>query len=236
MREVEVEAIFAAAFRRLKPRTELPAIGVQFRPFANLNSTIRLRDGCLVVRLSDLLQGSPPSVIEALAAILLAKLYRKPVPPRAQLRFRQFANRRDVSRQLHLVRQERGRKQIEGPVGQHYHLDQLFQELNRQFFGGMLAMPLLTWSRTRSTVKLGHFDPSHNVIVISRYFDSPRVPRFLLEYLMFHEMLHLKHPIRVAAGNGRRCIHSELFQQDERRFPRYEEARKALNRLGTLDA
>ena len=54
-------------------------------------------------------------------------------------------------------------------------------------------------------------------------------PRYAIEYLLYHEMLHLKHPVRVRAG--RRCVHSREFQAEERLFPELEAARAYLKRL-----
>src|SRR5690349_16751737 len=111
------EEIYARVFRELKPRTPLPRIQVDFCPFANADSFIRLEQGRVHVRISDLLAGAPAPVTEALAHILLRKLYRKPVPPLYSHRYRLYLNRRDVRRQAHLIRQLRGRKFISGPQG-----------------------------------------------------------------------------------------------------------------------
>src|SRR5437764_131960 len=73
------EEIYARVFRELKPRTPMPALRVEFCSFANADSFIRLENGKLHMRISDLLQGAPAPVMEALAHILLGKLYRKPV-------------------------------------------------------------------------------------------------------------------------------------------------------------
>src|SRR5689334_24882720 len=120
--------------------------------------------------MSDLLEGAPAPVIEALAYILLGKLYRKEVARVYAHRYRLYLNRRDVRRQAHLVRQIRGRKFVSGPKGEHFDLEIVFERLNGQFFGGMLGRPLLGWSRGASRSLLGHFDPSHNAIIISRIF------------------------------------------------------------------
>ena len=184
--------IYARVFRELKPRTVLPELSVEFCKFANADSTIRLENGRLHVRMSDLLEGAPAPVMEALAYILLGKLYRKETPRIYAHRYKLYLNRRDVRRQAHLIRQIRGRKFISGPVGDHHHLEEIFERLNREYFGGMLGQPQLGWSRGASRSMLGHFDPSHNAIIISRIFDRPQVPALGLEYVMFHEMLHLR--------------------------------------------
>jgi len=223
------EEIYARVFRALRPRTALPELRVEFCRFANADSFIRLEDGRLHVRISDLLAGAPAPVLEALAYILLGKLFRKAVPRAYAHRYRLYLNRRDVRRQMHLVRQIRGRKFLSGPQGAHRNLEEIFERLNRQFFDGLLGRPNLGWSRGASRSMLGHFDPSHNAIVISRIFDRPGVPELALEYVVFHEMLHLRHP--VDHRGARRRVHTREFREAEKKFPRLREAKEILKRL-----
>src|SRR6476659_1141656 len=187
------EEIYARVFRELKPRTAQPEMRVEFCSFANADSFIRLKDGRLEIRISDLLAGAPAPVLEALAHILLGKLYRKPIARIYSHRYRLYLNRRDVRRQAHLVKQIRGQKFISGPKGEYFDLEAIFERLNAQFFDGLLGQPQLGWSRGSSRSMLGHFDPSHNAIIISRILDQTGLA-VALEYVMFHEMLHLQHP------------------------------------------
>ena len=69
----------------------MPEATIQFFPFTNLNNTIRLREGRLLVRLSDLLEGAPQTVLHAILHILIAKLYRKEIDPHHAVCFRRFA-------------------------------------------------------------------------------------------------------------------------------------------------
>ena len=221
--------IYARVFRELRPRTPVPMLQVEFCKFANADNFIRLENGRLHVRMSDLLEGAPAPVLEALAFILLGKLYRRPVPRIYTHRYKLYLNRRDVRRQAHLVRQIRGRKFVSGPQGEYHNLDAVFEELNLQFFDGMLGRPQLGWSRTPSRSMLGHFDPSHNAIIISRIFDGAAVPRLALEYVMFHEMLHLRFPVDHAGA--RRRVHTKEFRAAEKEFPRLKEAKELLKKL-----
>ena len=221
--------IYARVFRELKPRTPPPEMTVEFCRFANADSFIRLEAGRLEVRMSDLLEGAPAPVMEALAHILLGKLYRKPVPRRYSHRYRLYLNRRDMRRQAQLVRQIRGRKFISGPQGDHYNLEEIFDRLNALFFDGLMGRPQLGWSRQRSRSMLGHFDPSHNAIVMSRVLDQPHIPSLAPEYVMFHEMLHLRYP--VDHSGTRRRVHTREFREAEKKFGRLKEAREILKRL-----
>src|SRR5689334_18667885 len=179
--------------------------------------------------MSDLLEGAPAPVIEALAYILLGKLYRKEVARVYAHRYRLYLNRRDVRRQAHLVRQARGRKFISGPQGENRNLEEIFERLNERHFDGLMGRPQLGWSRTPSRSMLGHFDPSHNAIIVSRIFDRPQTPLVALEYVMFHEMLHLRYP--VEHNGARRRVHTREFRAAEKEFPQLKEAKEILKRL-----
>lgn len=207
----------------------MPPISIRFRRFVSLNTTIRLRDSHIYVSLSDLLEGAPESVIRAIAHILLAKLYKKPIDAAHNTRYKRFASSAAVTRQTELIRSARGSKRYFGPQGRYYNLEEVFDSLNERFFGGLLGRPELTWSGHMARRSLGHYDAAHNTIVVSRVFDRPSSPRYAIEYLLYHEMLHLKHPVKM---NGlRRCVHSREFKAEEKQFPQLEEALAFLKRL-----
>lgn len=223
------EEICRRVFLELKPRTAVPDIHVEFCEFANANSFIRLENGRIHVRICDVLREAPAPVIEALAGILIAKLYRKPVPRAYNHRYRLYLNRRDIRQELQRIRRERGRKHINDAVGRFYNLYELFDDLNARFFGGMMARPELGWSRRPSRTTLGHYDPSHHAIVLSCIMDAAEVPKLAVEYVMFHEMLHLRYP--VEHKGVKRRVHTREFRQAEKEFPGLLEAKRYLRQL-----
>ena len=123
----------------------------------------------------------------------------------------------------------RGRKLLRPARGRYYDLDAIFEELNFRFFHGLMARPRMSWSQTKTRRILGHYDPAHNAIVVSRIFDHPRVPLYAVEYIVYHEMLHLRHPVKLRGS--RRCVHPVEFQAEEKLFPQLQEARGFLKQL-----
>ena len=216
-------------YRELRPRAPIPEFDLQFYPFANINNTVRLADGRMKLRLSDLLEGAPESVLKAIVHILMAKIYRKPIDAMHTQRYRRYIASRDMMEKAQQVRQLRGRKRLEPPRGRFYDLDELFDSLNVRFFHGLLGRPRMSWSVDRARHLLGHYDPAHNAIIISKVFDQPHVPRLAMEYIVYHEMLHLRHPVTMRGG--RRCVHSKEFREEEKAFPQMEEARNFLKTL-----
>ncbi|HWA92964.1 MAG TPA: SprT-like domain-containing protein [Terracidiphilus sp.] len=226
---IDLIPIFEQEYRALRPRAPMPPFVVRFRRFTSLNTTIRLREGSIRVSLSDLLEAAPESVLRAIAHILLAKLYRKSIDPMHNVRYKRFTTSAAVVNAMERMRNLRGAKRYFGPEGRYYHLEEVFDSLNMRFFGGMLGRPELTWSEGMAKRSLGHYDAAHNTIVVSRVFDRPSSPRYAIEYLLYHEMLHLKHPVKMRGL--RRCVHGPEFKAEEKLFPQLPEALAFIKRL-----
>jgi SprT-like family len=233
-RGAALEETFARVFRRLAIRRPIATFQVEFRAFAGLRSTIQLRHSDLQVRISDLLRQAPPLVLEALAEILLAQLFRRRASREARECYLAYVFKPSVRRRIDGARRRRGFKRLLAPQGNCYNLEAIFRDLNRRFFRGRLGKVRLGWTPRRSQTILGHYDSAHRTISISRWLDSAAVPPYLVEYLVYHEMLHARFP--VARQGHRRVIHSAEFRAAEKKFPKYDQARRQLKRLcGGLD-
>ena len=220
---------FTRAFRRMGLRRAAPVFQVEFRSFAGLRSTISLTGNQAKVRVSDVLADAPPLVHEALAEILLAQLFRRRASREARECYLAYVFKPTVRLRIDEARRQRGKKQLLPPQGRHFNLEEIFTQLNRKFFCNKLPAARLGWSRKRSRRTLGHYDDAHRTITITRWFDSPSVPRDLVEYVVFHEMLHMKIP--TERNGHRRVVHSPEFRRAEKEFPKYETAIKQLKRL-----
>lgn len=221
--------LFADAFRQLEPRRAVPEIEVRFYPYAGLHHTIRVRSGRVYVRISDIFKNAPVAVHRALAFILVAKLLSRRTPDVHDRTYRDYAYTPQIMRASDIARRRRGRKVVSSARGRAYDLEKMFARLNRKFFDDELEKPTLTWSQRRTRRILGHHDPVHETIVISKTLDARDVPEWFVEYILYHEMLHIKHPARLI--NGRRYYHTNAFRAEEHRFPYYEEAQQWLERV-----
>lgn len=222
-------ALFVDAFRQLGGNRPVPEVEVRFYPYAGLHHTIRVRSGRVYVRLSDICRDASQSVLRAIAFTLVAKLLSKRVPEVHERVYRDYACSPQVLRASDIARRRRGRKIISSARGRFYDLDKLFDRLNRLYFDDRLEKPTLTWSQRRTRRILGHHDSVHETIVISKTLDARDVPEWFVEYILYHEMLHIKHPARIR--DGRRYYHTNAFRTDERRFPHYEEAQDWLESI-----
>jgi predicted metal-dependent hydrolase len=89
--------------------------------------------------------------------------------------------------------------------------------------------PRLAWSNRSWRTQLGCFDPALSQIVMNRCLDRPGVPEYVVAYVLYHEMLHVKHPVRFA--HCRRESHSAGFRKEEKRFAEYDLAMRFLARF-----
>jgi hypothetical protein len=224
-----LQPLFIDAFRQLAPNRPVPETDVRYFAYAGLNHTIRLRSGRVYVRVSDIFRSAPVNVHRALAYILVAKLLRRRAPQLHERVYRNYAFQPEVLRASDLARRSRGRKKISSAQGSVYDLEKLFARLNRRYFDGEIVQPTLTWSQRRTRTILGHHDDVHETIVISKTLDAEDVPEWFVEFILYHEMLHIKHPARLI--NGRRFYHTKAFRAEEQRFPLYDEAQAWLDRV-----
>lgn len=220
---------FLRAFTRLGCHSRPPQFSVNFYPYANLVHTIRLRGDLAEVRLSDILKNAPLGVIEAVAAVLLSRLYRRKAPRDMTEAYRRYAIARSTRRRLFQTRSRRGRRSETGPRGDAHDLAPMFSKLNREYFGGRLHRPALGWSSRAWRAQLGCFDPGLDQIVMNTRLDRQTVPAYVVEYVLYHEMLHVKHPLRAASCGLQ--AHSAAFRAEERRFALYKRALTFLDRM-----
>lgn len=223
------EQLFQRIYTRLGCEGRPPRFVVEYHPYVDLTHTIRLREDTAHVRLSDALTHAPLTVLEAAAAILLGRLYRR--RPSADLleTYRRFSYARSTRQRLLLLRQRRARRAEHRPTGKHHDLAPLFDRLNRRYFENSLPRPRLGWSRRVWRTQLGCFDPALNQIVLNCQLDESRVPDYVVAYVLYHEMLHVKHPMRFE--RCRRTSHSSHFRQEEKRFEHYHRAMVFLARF-----
>lgn len=137
----------------------------------------------------------------------------------------------------------RTRKPVLRPEGDVYDLREIRDELNREYFGGRLKVGI-TWGKAaangrcarrtaKRTIQLGSYSYEDKLIRLHRLLDNPRVPRYVVEAVVYHELLHAALPPVVK--NGRRHVHTPEFHRRERLFAHLDRAERWVERhLGDL--
>ncbi|MBL7054900.1 hypothetical protein ISS05_04035 [Candidatus Woesearchaeota archaeon] len=104
-------------------------------------------------------------------------------------------------------------------------LESSFTRVNEKYFYGLIEKPNLVFGNN-SLRKLGSYEYGSDTISISRIFQDKED---LLDYIMYHEVLHKKHKFKNK--NGRNYHHTTKFRTDEKKFENSKEMEKGINRL-----
>lgn len=110
-----------------------------------------------------------------------------------------------------------------------HDLSESFQRVNHAYFDGQVSAPHVVWNDRLTFRKFGHYQWDTDTVMVSRSLDQRRVPAYVVDYVMYHELLHKKLGARLV--NSRRMVHTSLFRKLEAEFSRLDEAQKFLNKI-----
>jgi len=116
-------------------------------------------------------------------------------------------------------------------AGVHRDLATSFERVNARYFGGVLDRPRLTWSRSFTGRKFGHYDLIHDAVMISCSLDRAELPELTLDFVVYHELLHKK--LGESWHNGRATAHTPEFRRQERLFDGFDQAEAMLKKVAT---
>jgi len=112
--------------------------------------------------------------------------------------------------------------------GQYFNLLQIFNFLNQLYFDNKLPVINIGWSRRKNFRRLGSYDSGKQLIRVSKILDHPDVPPYVVSGIVYHEMLHMIHPIYQ--NKNRRIIHGPEFKRDEKKFREHGALEKWLKK------
>jgi predicted SprT family Zn-dependent metalloprotease len=174
------------------------------------------QEGSLSIRLHRILLGADEAVFSELAEGIRKDRSRFPL-------VRELIRRNREA----LLRTGQGKARV-STKGRVYELDRIYGDINGRYFGNRVTAGI-TWGRNsrRRNVRqrtLGCYDERAHLIRINPCLDRKSIPLYVLENVVYHEMLHAYLGIRIVGG--RRRMHTDRFRRMERSFLHYEKARK----------
>ncbi len=115
--------------------------------------------------------------------------------------------------------------------GQVHDLDASFERVNTRYFSGQMEKPRLHWNRRKTFVKFGHYRPDQDEIMFSLSLDAEDVSQELIDFVMYHELLHKQ--LGAEHKGGRRYSHTPAFRQAEQAFENFALVKQELEDLAT---
>lgn len=193
----------------------------------------RRGDGFVEARLQRIFLGAPDAVVREVADLLAGRGSPK------------TAIRRFIAANLPGAATATSRRQPRPSSSRlasaHHDIARYASDLNAAYLGGRSKAGVV-WgrrnkTRSRSSIRFGCYDPARNIIIMNRKLDSPDIPGYFVEFILFHEMLH--EVLGMDEGpDGRRRIHGKLFKLMESTYPDYDKAlrfeKELCKRLSSL--
>lgn len=185
----------------------------------------------LEVRLQRIFLDSPPEVVGEIADLLAGRETRKTA-------LKRFIDDRMIDSPRPAAPNPPPASRL---VSTHHDITAYAQRLNETYLNGR-SRAQVVWGRrnkvrSRSSIRFGCYDPVRNMIIMNRKLDSPDIPDYFVEFILFHEMLHEVLGIDTRA-DGKRSIHGKLFKLMESTYPDYDKAlrfeKDLCKRLGSL--
>jgi hypothetical protein len=153
----------------------------------------------------------------------------KKIPETKNL-IRRFANSeayREIILELDLIAQVFS----ENAQGEYHDLDELFRTVSQEYLDSSFLKPRLCWNSILTTRKLGHYESARDRVVLSPSLDRKDIPSFVVEFVLYHELLHKHHGVEWL--NGKRMVHTPAFRRSEKKFRFYDQAIAFLKQMGT---
>ena len=222
MNNSRLETIYRELLHEYFPRKSYD-LRAFFYASHSLRHTVEQKRSVITIRIAQTLQTAPEHILRILGLIMLLKVFRYKADRNLNRAYREYIRAHILPNHETKLRTPSARYT---PYGTYYNLEDIFDGLNQTYFDGRLKKPLIGWSLNPSYRRLGFYTQEKNLLVISRIFDSRKVPVEVVEYMMYHEMLHIAIP--VTEKNGRRKIHPPQFLQREKIFPGYGRIQKWL--------
>ncbi len=182
----------------------------------NLHTMLSIKrgDDVWTFRLHHMFLDAPPIVLRSVAR------YAESHDAQASKMVRRFIDANDDR----IRRRTRPRSVTIDVEGKYYNLQEIFDDLNAQYFEGRIQARI-TWRqrgrrrRARESIKLGSYTVEDKLIRIHPVLDAADVPRYFVAWVVYHEMLHQIHDMPIVGG--RRIYHTPAFRRQEAEFEHY---------------
>lgn len=181
--------------------------------------SVRWGGDCTRVSLHHIFLEAPPHVMKDVATYISGK--KKIIAPSVKAFIEEKLSKMDCSNLLDLKKLSH--------EGEFYNLQEIYDRVNKYYFHNELKLHI-TWfgrhgQKNRSRVTFGLFYQHLKLIKIHRLLDSTLFPPFVIDYVVYHEMLHHLYPAYVDE-KGIHHIHSKEFKQREAKFENFDLVRK----------
>jgi len=218
-----------SSFTKAAARLGVGPVSADFHPYSELKHTWT-RDGKRATfKVSDYLANAPDEVIESLGVYLLSRAFGKPCDMRLTTPYLSYAGSGELWEGAKDRYLKRARNLCFAVEGRCRNLRTVFDYVNSFYFSSRAPEPVLAWVSESPRRRLGYYFGPLKLLAANRVLDQDTVPRYVLEFVIYHELLH-----HMRAGDGRavrRVHHTKDFKAQEQAFTHFDDAEDWLRRI-----
>lgn len=202
-------------------------VSARYHPFKEFKTTWQMSGNTIAFRVSDYLRPAASEVKRSYARALFARVCNGKRVSYANgmeewLRSSEFRSR---NRPLYL---ERSRNLALTQRGNVYDLAHLRANLIDLGLIDPGDASYLTWTKGPNRKRVGYCNVLMGVVAVTCALDSPRIPGYVPEYVLYHELLHID-----MGADSLSPRHDRLFRRRERMHPRWRDAEDWLRRIAS---
>lgn len=221
------EQIMEMAFQEVGRRYGFSEVEASFYPFKEFKTTWQRLGGKAGFKVTDYLKGAEEGVLQDFASSLFTRIQqhrREVYTPKV----RNYLGSEEFVRKNQEKYLRRSRNLTLTALGDHYDLGVLLNSLRRRGLVENGEGTFITWTDRPNRFRMGYCSLLMRVVAISSALDTALVPDFVAEYVLYHEMLHLR-----LGTDSLRSYHDAEFKRLERRHPRWREAESWLKKVAS---
>lgn len=177
--------------------------------------SIRWEPNCTRLSLHRMFLHAPQNIMDSLACYIRGD--RRQITPELKCFIEENRKQLDYS---HLLTHQTLFSQ-----GSVYNLQTIYDRLNQEYFDPRLNLAI-TWfgksfQRNKSRISLGLYHDALKLIKIHKILDNPLFPKYVVEHIIHHEMVHHICPAYCDA-KGVSHVHNKQFKIKEAQYRYYE--------------
>ena len=218
-----------SAFTKAAARLGVGPVSAQFYPYSELKHTWTRQGPAVSFKVSDYLEGAPEGVIESLSMYLLCRAFGMACKEELREPYISYSGSSDLWDGVKDTYLRRARSLSFVVNGRSRDLRAVFDYVNSFYFSSKAPEPILAWVSESPRRRLGYYFEPLKLLAANRILDQETIPRYVLEFVMYHELLH-----HLRAGDGRavrRVHHTKDFKIQEHAFTHYADAETWLRRI-----
>ena len=218
--------ILSTSFSEAGKEYGYDSVTAEFCEFREFKVKWRRSCGWAEFEVSDYAADAPPEVIKGLAKTIFGRISRQTRTEYPEEMMEWITSDEFIKKKQPLYL-SRSRNLTRSPAGEHRDLEGSYQRLIDMGLVTRDENISLTWTKQPITKRIGNCSVLMKVVIISSVFDTPHIPELVIDYVLYHELIHLD---RGFDPFGQ--LHGTDFRVLEHLYPMHAEAKEWLKRLG----